>query len=83
MSEFRSRTELVDEVTPLKKKSTHWRGLAAYWILGLCNNFGYVVMLTAADDIIKSHSPSDVSRILNLMNEILSISTQTLKKTEF
>ncbi|XP_063695822.1 battenin-like [Culicoides brevitarsis] len=29
-----------------------WRDLTAYWILGLCNNFGYVVMLTAAHDII-------------------------------
>uniref|UniRef100_A0A336K9I5 Battenin n=1 Tax=Culicoides sonorensis TaxID=179676 RepID=A0A336K9I5_CULSO len=29
-----------------------WRDLVAYWILGLCNNFGYVVMLTAAHDII-------------------------------
>lgn len=25
-----------------------WRDLLAYWILGLCNNFGYVVMLSAA-----------------------------------
>lgn len=25
-----------------------WRDLTAYWIFGLCNNFGYVVMLTAA-----------------------------------
>lgn len=24
----------------------------AFWILGLCNNYGYVVMLTAANDII-------------------------------
>lgn len=30
----------------------HWRDLVAYWILGLCNNFGYVVMLTAAHDIL-------------------------------
>lgn len=29
-----------------------WRDLVAYWIFGLCNNFGYVVMLTAAHDII-------------------------------
>lgn len=29
-----------------------WRDLLAYWILGLCNNFGYVVMLSAAHDII-------------------------------
>ncbi|KAG5887161.1 hypothetical protein JTB14_002516 [Gonioctena quinquepunctata] len=28
------------------------RTLTAYWILGLCNNYGYVVMLTAAGDII-------------------------------
>ncbi|KAJ8981481.1 hypothetical protein NQ317_007007 [Molorchus minor] len=28
------------------------RTLVAYWILGLCNNYGYVVMLTAASDII-------------------------------
>ncbi|XP_050314387.1 battenin [Anthonomus grandis grandis] len=28
------------------------RALIAYWILGLCNNYGYVVMLTAAADII-------------------------------
>ena len=30
-----------------------WRDLVAFWILGLCNNFGFVVMLTAANDIIK------------------------------
>lgn len=29
-----------------------WRDLAAFWILGLCNNYGYVVMLSAAHDII-------------------------------
>ncbi|XP_055904116.1 battenin-like [Eupeodes corollae] len=29
-----------------------WRDLVGFWILGLCNNFGYVVMLSAAHDII-------------------------------
>ena len=29
-----------------------WRNLVAFWILGLCNNFGYVVMLSAAHDIL-------------------------------
>lgn len=29
-----------------------WRDLIAYWILGLTNNYGYVVMLTAAHDIV-------------------------------
>lgn len=33
-------------------KSGLWRDLTAYWILGLCNNYGYVVMLSAAHDII-------------------------------
>lgn len=30
--------------------------LASYWILGLCNNFGYVVMLSSAHDILNSKS---------------------------
>lgn len=34
-----------------------WRDLTAYWILGLCNNYGYVVMLSAAYDIIARFGP--------------------------
>ncbi|VEN56963.1 unnamed protein product [Callosobruchus maculatus] len=37
-------------------KNRRLRSLAAYWILGLCNNYGYVVMLTAAKDIIEEQS---------------------------
>lgn len=37
---------------PLTCSQKSWRNLVAYWILGLCNNYGYVVMLTAANDII-------------------------------
>ncbi|XP_053680490.1 battenin isoform X1 [Anopheles nili] len=40
------------EQVPPKDKGL-WRDLVAYWILGLCNNYGYVVMLTAAHDILK------------------------------
>ncbi|XP_016982044.2 battenin [Drosophila rhopaloa] len=36
-----------------------WRDLTSYWILGLCNNYGYVVMLSAAHDIIKQFNPND------------------------
>lgn len=32
------------------------RDLMSFWILGLCNNYGYVVMLTAAIDIISTDS---------------------------
>lgn len=34
------------------KDAGRWRDLTAYWLLGLCNNYGYVVMLCAAHDII-------------------------------
>ncbi|KAL7030252.1 hypothetical protein ACKWTF_006589 [Chironomus riparius] len=35
------------------RPENNWRDLVSYWIFGLCNNFGYVVMLTAAHDILK------------------------------
>ncbi|XP_013117722.1 battenin [Stomoxys calcitrans] len=37
---------------PIRKDKGLWRDLTSYWILGLCNNYGYVVMLSAAHDII-------------------------------
>ncbi|XP_062993751.1 battenin isoform X1 [Elgaria multicarinata webbii] len=30
----------------------HWRNNVGFWLLGLCNNFAYVVMLSAAHDIL-------------------------------
>lgn len=39
--------------TPDKEKNVrYYRALVAYWMLGLCNNYGYVVMLSAANDIL-------------------------------
>jgi hypothetical protein len=53
MSEYQSSTVILPsaqkEISTRKKP---WRALVAYWLLGLCNNYGYVVMLTAAGDII-------------------------------
>lgn len=43
------------------KDPQRWRDLTAYWILGLCNNYGYVVMLSAAHDIIGRFSGEEVS----------------------
>ena len=40
---------------------SRWRNLAAFWILGLCNNYGYVVMLSAAHDILESKFGTTVS----------------------
>lgn len=41
-------------IEPVQKEKDGqlWRDLTAYWFLGLCNNYGYVVMLSAAHDII-------------------------------
>ncbi|XP_050082656.1 battenin [Anopheles aquasalis] len=47
-----------DEARSPKDKGL-WRDLVAYWILGLCNNYGYVVMLTAAHDILKELEDED------------------------
>jgi len=49
-----------------------WRNLVAFWILGLCNNYGYVVMLSAAHDILASKFGDKVSG-LNLARLIDSI----------
>ncbi|MBN3315709.1 CLN3 protein, partial [Atractosteus spatula] len=39
----------------------HWRNLAGFWLLGLCNNFAYVVMLSAAHDILSQQERTDNS----------------------
>lgn len=38
-----------------------WRDLLAFWFLGMTNNYGYVVMLSAALDIIEHFSHNEVS----------------------
>lgn len=48
------------------KDPSRWRDLTAYWILGLCNNYGYVVMLSAAHDIIGRFSGEEVSSDMRL-----------------
>lgn len=51
-------------------KKTRWRNLVAFWILGLCNNYGYVVMLSAAHDIlaIKFGDKEDITPQTNSTN---------------
>lgn len=51
-----------------KAKDAHlWRDLTAYWILGLCNNYGYVVMLSAAHDIIGRFGGEHVSDLFQFL----------------
>ncbi|XP_054525161.1 battenin-like isoform X6 [Pan troglodytes] len=33
-------------------QGAHWKNAVGFWLLGLCNNFSYVVMLSAAHDIL-------------------------------
>lgn len=49
-----STSALVGSASHLTTPSARRRVLCAYWILGLCNNYGYVIMLSAAYDILSS-----------------------------
>ncbi|XP_041812834.1 battenin isoform X2 [Chelmon rostratus] len=40
---------------------TQWRNWAGFWLLGLCNNFAYVVMLSAAHDILKKQESGNTT----------------------
>ncbi|KAL9972491.1 hypothetical protein ACROYT_G018803 [Oculina patagonica] len=61
-------TDVVERNRSKEGKST--RNLVGFWLLGLCNNFGYVVMLSAAHDILgeknsnPEHQKSDNSSLL-------------------
>ncbi|XP_050450880.1 battenin [Cataglyphis hispanica] len=47
-----SNLHMTENIFDKDSKKTRWRNLVAFWILGLCNNYGYVVMLSAAHDIL-------------------------------
>lgn len=58
-----------------------WRDLTAYWILGLCNNYGYVVMLSAAHDIIAQfHDVSCINHFSNLKKKNCTIKNKKYQK---
>uniref|UniRef100_L7M0A0 Battenin n=1 Tax=Rhipicephalus pulchellus TaxID=72859 RepID=L7M0A0_RHIPC len=61
-----SEIECGDEVQPSPRdhgnKLRRTRNLAGFWLLGLCNNYAYVVMLSAAFDILnKDVGPHNVT----------------------
>lgn len=47
---------------PVVRDKGLWRDLIAFWFLGLSNNYGYVVMLSAAHDIIEHFGQHEVSK---------------------
>ncbi|EPB73436.1 hypothetical protein ANCCEY_07458 [Ancylostoma ceylanicum] len=46
-------------MTVAKSKNIPYRNLFSFWIFGLCNNFAYSVMLSAAQDILNKHKGED------------------------
>uniref|UniRef100_A0A8D2FE44 Battenin n=1 Tax=Theropithecus gelada TaxID=9565 RepID=A0A8D2FE44_THEGE len=52
--------ETVREPRPplLDHQGAHWKNAVGFWLLGLCNNFSYVVMLSAAHDILSHERTS-------------------------
>lgn len=59
--------DLSQTVTHLPKRKDQqlWRDLLAYWILGLCTNYGYVVVLSAAHDILTQFDGRKVCTIFD------------------
>ncbi|KAL9647539.1 hypothetical protein ABK040_006895 [Willaertia magna] len=50
-NEIKIEDGIGQEVKPVKK--SNWRDLIAFFICGLLNNYSYVIMLSAAEDLVK------------------------------
>ncbi|KAL6731853.1 hypothetical protein Aduo_002678 [Ancylostoma duodenale] len=49
----------------MSSKKWNWstiRNIVAFWIFGLCNNYGYVIMLSAAEDIMVIQEGGNVTK---------------------
>ncbi|XP_043081383.1 battenin [Puntigrus tetrazona] len=50
-----------DPVVRADNGRQRWRNCIAFWLLGLCNNFAYVVMLSAAHDILQKQESQNTT----------------------
>ncbi|XP_041350083.1 battenin-like [Gigantopelta aegis] len=67
--ESSQHTESFDDTRVGAPDGGKWqtrRNLVGFWILGLCNNFAYVVMLSAAHDILKEQQTADSGHDFNI-----------------
>ena len=67
---------VTDDVIP-KKHKAQWRNLVSFWIFGLCNNFAYVVMLSAAHDILAEEEEETPALNSAQLNTTTTIPTTT------
>lgn len=68
---------LEDEPVASQTSRGKTRDLVAFWIFGLCNNYGYVVMLTAAIDIINSDGVSQIgAHNIKALTFLISVNLQ-------
>ncbi|KAF6271344.1 CLN3 lysosomal/endosomal transmembrane protein, battenin [Rhinolophus ferrumequinum] len=57
---------------PLRdRQGAHWKNAMGFWLLGLCNNFSYVVMLSAAHDILRHQRAPGNQSLAVLLADIL------------
>ncbi|XP_069508205.1 battenin isoform X2 [Ambystoma mexicanum] len=54
-----------------RSSSIQWRNAAGFWLLGLCNNFAYVIMLSAAHDILQKQETNKTALVLLDSNDEL------------
>lgn len=59
-----------DKSNLLIKNQKNIRNLIGFWLLGLCNNFGYVVMLSAAHDILAVNGTDQAAATNSSMSEL-------------
>ncbi|EDL17393.1 ceroid lipofuscinosis, neuronal 3, juvenile (Batten, Spielmeyer-Vogt disease), isoform CRA_d [Mus musculus] len=67
----REETDSEPQAPRLDSRSVLWKNAVGFWILGLCNNFSYVVMLSAAHDILKQEQASGNQSHAVLLADIL------------
>uniref|UniRef100_A0A8B9X231 Battenin n=1 Tax=Bos mutus grunniens TaxID=30521 RepID=A0A8B9X231_BOSMU len=57
-------TDLAPRPPLQDSQGAHWKNAVGFWLLGLCNNFSYVVMLSAAHDILShQRTPGNQSHV--------------------
>ncbi|XP_033188049.1 battenin [Bombus vosnesenskii] len=74
VSERRANDVFDEESIAVRSR---WRNFAAFWILGLCNNYGYVVMLSAAHDILESKFGTTMEPVTEFTNGTVTTTNTT------